>query len=197
MIAPLAAAAAADRWLFWRVNRVWTAPSLDALMPVVTDLHKLAWFRFGAAPAALGLWLWRGGRRALQVLILAAIAVGAGDVFAYRVVKSWVKRPRPEYSVVGMALRAPVGGRYGFPPNHAVNTAAAAAVLSVAYPGGAFAFAGAAALIGYSRVYVGAHYPGDVLAGWALGAGLGWPWALLMLGRGGSGAGAGRRKRRG
>ncbi len=195
MSAPLAVMAAADRWLFLKINRDWTSASLNALMPVVTDLHKLAWFRWGVAPGALALWLWRGGRRALQVLAVAAVAVGAGDLLAYRVIKPWVARPRPEYAVLGAVKRAPTGGYLGFPSNHAVNTAAAAAVLSAAYPGGAFAFAGAAALIGYSRVYVGAHYPGDVLAGWALGALMGWPWAWLMLGRGGGVSGRKKKRR--
>lgn len=193
MSAPLAVLAVADRWLFLKINHDWTSASLNALMPVVTDLHKLSWFRWGVVPAALALWLWRGGRRALQVLAVAAVAVGAGDLLAYRVIKPWAARPRPEYSVLSTVKRAPTGGYYGFPSNHSVNAAAAAAVLSVAYPGGAFAFVGAAGIIGYSRVYVGAHYPGDVMAGWALGALLGWPWAWLMLGRGGA---SGRKKKR-
>jgi undecaprenyl-diphosphatase len=194
MIAPLAALVPADRWLFLKINRDWTCASLDALMPVVTDLHKLAWFRWGVAPAAVALWLWRGGRRAAQVLAVALVAVGAGDLVAYRVIKPWAHRARPEYSVLGVAKRAPTAGLYGFPSNHAVNAAAAASVLSVAYPAGAFAFAGVAALIGYSRIYVGAHYPLDVLAGFLLGAAIGWPWAWLMLGRGGGGSG--KKKRR-
>ncbi len=192
MISPLAALVSADRWLLLKINRDWTSPSLDAVMPVITDLHKIPWFAYGVAPAALALWLWKGRRRALKVLVVAALAVGAGDQFAHRVIKPWAARPRPERAGEPVKMRAPVGGAYGFPSNHAANMGAAAAVLSVAYPGGAFAFAAAAAVVGYSRIYVGAHYPGDVLAGFALGAGIGWPWAVLMLG----GAGAGVKKKR-
>ena len=57
----------------------------------------------------------------------------------------------------------------------------AAAVLSVAYPSAGIVFWSVAVLIGYSRVYCGAHYPFDVLAGLALGGLLSWPWAMLML----------------
>jgi undecaprenyl-diphosphatase len=195
MIAPLAALVPVDRWLFLKINREWTCASLDAVMPVVTDLHKLAWFRWGAAPAAAGLWLWRGGRRALQVLVVAAVAIGVGDLVAYRVVKPWAARLRPEYSLAGAVKRAPTGGLYGFPSNHAVNAAAAASVLSIAYPAGALAFAAIAGLIGYSRIYVGAHYPLDVLAGFVLGAGIGLPWAWLMLGRGGGASGKKKKRR--
>lgn len=194
MIAPLAALAAADRWLLLKINRDWTAPSLDAIMPVITDLHKVHWFAWGVAPAALALWLWKGRKRALKVLVVAALAVGAGDLFAYRVVKPWAARPRPERAGVPVVLRAPANGHYGFPSNHSVNAGAAAAALSVAYPGAAFAFAGVAALIGYSRVYVGAHYPGDVLGGLLIGIAIGWPWAGLMLGGGGGSSGKKKRK---
>ena len=48
---PLAALAEADRSLLLRINRTWASPFLDATMPVVTDLYKLAWFKYGAGPA--------------------------------------------------------------------------------------------------------------------------------------------------
>ena len=194
MLSPLAALGSADRWLLLKINRDWTAPSLDAVMPVITDIHKVPWFIHGVGPALLALWLWKGRKHALKVLVVAALAMGAGDLLAHRVIKPWVARPRPERAGEPVIMRAPANGAYSFPSNHAVNMGAAAAALSVAYPGGAFAFAGAAALVAYSRVYVGAHYPGDVLAGLLLGAGIGWPWAALMLG--GAGAGA-KKKRRG
>lgn len=177
----LTALASTDRWLLFKINRDWANPLFDAVMPGVTDLHQAAWFRYGASLAGLAAWLWKGRWRALQVLVVAVVAVGAGDLLAYRVLKPWVARPRPTAAGLPVVLRAPVNGTLGFPSNHAVNMAAAAAVLTVAYPAGAPVFVGAAALVGYSRVYVGAHYPGDVLAGFLLGAALGWPWAAAML----------------
>lgn len=192
MISPLAALGAADRWLLLKINRDWTAPALDKTMPVFTNLQKVPWFIYGVAPAVLALWLWKGRKRALKVLVVAALAAGSSDFIAFRVIKPLVARPRPEYSVPGVDVRVPNGGRDGFPSNHASNAAAAAFVLSSAYPGGTLAFAALAGLIAYSRVYVGAHYPGDVLAGLALGAAIGWAWASLLLG----GESSGKKKRR-
>lgn len=193
MTSPLALLAAADRSLLLKINRDWTLPALDAAMPMLTDLHKIAWFKFGVAPAGLALWLWKGGRRALKVLLVAAVAVAAGDQLAHRVLKPWIARPRPSVAGVPVVMRAPTGGTNGFPSNHALNAGAAAAVLSVAYPGGTVLFASGAALIAYSRVYCGDHYPGDVLGGLLIGLALGWPWATLMLRDGGAG---GRKKKK-
>lgn len=183
----------ADRWLLLKINRDWTHSSLDALMPVVTDIHKVPWFICGVAPAALGLWLWKGRKRALRVLVAAVIAVAAADAIAYRVIKPWAARLRPERAGVAVDMRGRSGGTNGFPSNHAANAGAAAAVLSIAYPAAAPAFAAAAGLVAYSRVYCGVHYPLDVLGGLLLGIAVGWPWALLMLGGDG---GPSRKKRK-
>jgi PAP2 superfamily len=69
-----------------------------------------------------------------------------------------------------------------FPAGHAATAVAGATLLSYIAPKGAFAFVLLAAAIGYSRVYVGVHYPGDVLAGALVGAVVGciaigiWCW---------------------
>lgn len=184
-----------DRVAFGLINGVWTHPSLDAIMPVITDPHKVPWILYGLAPAALGFWLYKGRKHALRVLVVAVLAVGAYDLLAYRVLKPWAARPRPEYAGIGAIVRVPSGGRMGFPSNHAGNAAAAASVLSVAYPAAGIVFWSVASLVAYSRVYVGMHYPLDVLVGLALGALIGWPWAALMLGAGGSSGGAKKKKK--
>ena len=176
-----------DRALLLLLNRSWTSALLDVLMPTLTDPHRERWIVYGAAPVALGAWLWKDGKRALRVLVLAALALGAADLVAYRVVKPLVSRPRPNHAVAGVIQRAPAGGAMGFPSNHAANAAAAAAVAATAYPAYRLLFWALAALVAYSRVYCGVHYPGDVLAGLALGALIGLPWARLMLGAGSGG----------
>ena len=186
-----------DRAAFGLINGVWTHPVLDKVMPMVTDPHRFPWLLYGVAPAALGFWLYKGRKHALRVLVVAAIAVGAADMLAYRVLKPWAARPRPEYAGIGAIVRTPVGGRLGFPSNHAMNAAAAASVLGVAYPAAGIVFWAGAGLVAYSRVYVGAHYPLDVLAGMLFGGLLGVLWAMLMLGGGaGGGSGGGKKKKK-
>lgn len=184
-----------DRVAFALINQTWSNPVFDRVFPAITDLHKIPWVKFGLAPAVLALWLYKGRRRALQVLVVAAIAVGAADLMAYRVIKPRAERLRPEYAGIGAIVRGPSGGKYGFPSNHASTTAAAAAVLGVAYPAAAGLFWFGSGVIAYSRVYVGAHYPGDVLAGMLLGGLIGVPWGLLMLGGPESGGSKKKKKR--
>lgn len=174
---------AADAWLLLKINREWTSGFLDAVLPALTDLHKQKWFLFGAVPAGLGWWLYKGKKAALKILIVAGLAVGAADLAAYRVFKPLFDRPRPARTVGGVIMRAPASSRAGFPSNHAANAGAAAAVLAVAYPAWTPLYASAAFTMAYSRVYCGAHYPGDTLAGLLLGVLLGLPWARLMLKR--------------
>lgn len=171
-----------DRVFFGLINGVWTHPSLDAILPVLTDIQKVPWFIYGVAPIGLGVWLYKGRKNALRVLVVAAIAIGVCDLLAYRVIKPWAARPRPEYAGIGARVLTPSGGKLSFPSNHATNAGAAASVLSVAYPAAGFVFWSVAGLIAYSRVYCGQHYPFDVLAGLILGGVLSWPWAMLMLG---------------
>jgi undecaprenyl-diphosphatase len=183
-----------DEALFAKINGEWTAPALDAVMPVLTDLHKEKWFVYGAA-LALGWWVWNGRREALKVLVVIALAIGMADFVNHRLFKQLVKRPRPEKAGVAVVLRTPSHAGWSFPSNHAMNMGAGAASLSYAYPAWAPAFWLGALLVAYSRVYCGVHFPADVFVGLVLGGLLGRLVAYLLLGEGPV-RGAGRKKKR-
>jgi membrane-associated phospholipid phosphatase len=133
---------------------------LDRSLPVVTDLGSM--YAAGGAAAAL----WFGGKRKLARDVLGsaavawAIAQGAKRIF---------KRPRPyEAGDVDLLVRRPAGDSY--PSGH---PAVAAAMVGVVSPEvRPFAQAPLNRLprfIGFSRVYVGAHYPSDVAGGVMIG----------------------------
>lgn len=193
-MSPVPAAVRWDQALFLKINRDWTAPALDAVMPVLTDLHKERWF-LAAAAFALGWWVWKGRRQALKVIAVLALAVGMADFANHRLFKRLVKRPRPEKAGVSVVLRTPSHGGWSFPSNHAANMGAGASALSYAYPAWTPAFWGFALLVAYSRVYCGVHFPADVLVGLVLGALLGRLVAYLLLGEGPV-HGPGRKKRK-
>ena len=71
---------------------------------------------------------------------------------------------------------------YSFPSNHAMNTVAAAAFLQVLYPKSGWVSWPLVGLVGFSRIYVGAHYVSDIVGSWIIGglSGAFVAWLLLQ-----------------
>lgn len=117
---------------------------------------------------AAGLAAWRG-RPMLMAAALTAACVWSADLLSLGI-KTLVERPRPFHALPQTDLL--IGGTVGtsFPSGHAATSAAGAVIVALLVRRAAPALALLALAIGYSRVYVGAHYPLDVLGGAALGA---------------------------
>ncbi len=105
------------------------------------------------------------------VLLLTVAAVVLADSAA-AAVKALVDRPRPFVRYPEPKVLVPRAHDASFPSGHAATSFAAATILSLAFPKAAPAFLVLAAAVAYSRVYVGVHYPLDVIGGAALGAGI-------------------------
>jgi membrane-associated phospholipid phosphatase len=107
------------------------------------------------------------------VLLADAAAFGASTALKAAVGE---RRPRGYDPLVGLPHSS------SFPSGHATMSFACATVLAVLEPRAAPAFLALAAAIAYSRLYLGVHWPLDVLAGAVLGSFVGTAIALLLLG---------------
>ena len=163
-----------DTQVFYLINTKWANGVFDVIMPIVTSARN--WL----LPVALGsiMLIWRGGRNGRITVLLICAAAATTDMVSYRILKPLVARPRPSHALADARVLTTRGGQFGFPSNHAGNIAAAMTITAAAYPPLRWGCVAVAALIAFSRVYVGVHYPLDVIAGVLLGAtcALGWLW---------------------
>ncbi len=143
----------------------WFFPCLNSAAPFVPLLVVLlAWLAF------------RNSRRHWIVALLVVAGVTMGDSLVFNPLKKAVARPRPAATLVGVrALASGATGGFSFPSSHTANAFLAAAILSAHFARRRRVWIASASLIGLARVYVGVHYPGDVLLsgalGWFLGQG--------------------------
>jgi len=177
-----------DHQLLLAINHAHT-PTLDRLMLFASD--RYVWF---PAYALLILWLVDIFRRqAWPLLPLLIGAVALADSIASKLFKPFFGRLRPCHApgLTGqLHLPDGCGGQFGFLSSHAANSFALAVFLLLVLPGprfrglriAAFVWAG---LLSYSRIYLGAHYPSDVVGGALVGAALGWgaAWAFGRWGQ--------------
>ena len=158
-----------DLWLFRAGNQALANPVFDVLLPILTNER----YMLGPYVLILVLLLWKGGRNGRIAVLLAVITVVLADRFNDGIVKEMVGRIRPCHVLEDVRLLINCGAGKSFPSNHAVNNGVAAVIFGFFYRRAALSIALYAALIAYSRVYCGVHYPFDVIAGMAEGATIG------------------------
>jgi undecaprenyl-diphosphatase len=111
------------------------------------------------------------GRAAMRPAISMAIT-GITGLLIYKWLKHTLLRERPFIRHPGITLAMPPLDRYSFPSGHTLHAVAFTWQAVAFFPELAWVLIPIAGLIAASRVVLGLHYPSDVLAGGAIGAGL-------------------------
>src|SRR3990172_6006025 len=153
-----------DRNLFYLINGRLTNPFLDAFMPFMSEKSTL----FFIVIVGAVLVLVKGKRKDFSWLVLVVVAVLVSDLLA-ATLKNVFLRMRPCHALEYVRLLMGCGGSYSFPSGHATNIFSAAVLLSARHARYTPVFLMIAVGVSYSRVYVGVHYPLDVVGGAALG----------------------------
>jgi undecaprenyl-diphosphatase len=164
---------ALDLHLLYLINQTWSSPWLDAVMARVSDFNSFK------IPLGIGivLTLIFGGFRGRQFLILMAACLIIGDAGIDHAFKDTVRRPRPNETephlrvvsvreVTESIPQAHVTHGQSFTSGHACNNVALAMVGWAIFGRWALWLWPWAALVSYSRIYVGSHYPSDILGSW-------------------------------
>ena len=162
----------------------WHAPWADKLMWIISA--KATWIPLYVL--LIGLLIWRYRKPAptavkwlqrvpacVVMIVVIALAVGAADFIASGILKDLVARPRPtrvpELEGVLHLVNGYRSGQYGFVSSHAANTMACALLFSLVWRN-KIATCGLMLWVAancYSRMYLGVHYPTDILGGLMIG----------------------------
>lgn len=160
---------AADQSLFLALTSQGNA-SVDACFQCLTQ----PWLSYLILLALLlHAFLRMTFQHAIQFTVVLVAAVALADLASVHLLKNLVMRPRPCHGMADqfMMAAADCGGQYGFVSSHAATLFAAWGIMQASKaPRGLLLALGLWALVvSYSRIYLGLHYPGDILGGMILG----------------------------
>jgi undecaprenyl-diphosphatase len=153
-------------------------PWLDPVMAAISG--KLIWIPLYAA--SLFLMVWKFKAKSWLWIVAAILLVALTDLASVHLFKNVFLRLRPCHEPGLQELvhlvNGRCGGSYGFVSSHAANTFGFATLMTLIFRKQfkwlGWTFFAWAACVSYSRIYLGVHYPGDIIAGAMLGMLLGW-----------------------
>ena len=135
----------------------------------------------------IGVIAYKQRMRAIVYVLCLVLSVVMADQITSGLMKPGFKRYRPcnEPEMMGQVITpGKCGGEYGFASSHAANTFALATFIfflfskQIRYRSLLFFWAAA---VSYSRIYLGVHYPLDIITGAVIGAGCGYLWYLISI----------------
>lgn len=167
-----------DTYLFLKINTVWTLPFLDGVYPWLREAN--AW-----VPLYLFMLLFvilNFKKKAIAWILFVVITLTLTDQISSNLVKNWFARPRPCSDPLLMSqvrlLLDHCSGGYSFTSSHATNHFGFAIFVFITskpvLKKWGWLFFLWAATISYGQVYVGVHYPLDIVCGALLGSGIGY-----------------------
>ena len=168
-----------DTALFLFLNVTLANPVTDLIMPVITS----DWLLRILYAIAVVLLLVFGNARLRWVALFSVLVLAVTDQVSAGLLKPMIGRLRPCQALQNIHLLVNCGGGKSMPSSHAANAFGQAMLFSVIYRRWAWPLLVFAALVALSRVFVGVHYPFDILVGSIIGAVVGYlgAWSALRF----------------
>ena len=163
-----------DASLFTFFNQSIANGLFDVVMPFVTDIKQF----YPVYILVLLFIFWKGGSKGRWCVLLMLVAAAIADPVSSRLIKESVGRERPCRTLEEVRLLVHCGGGKSFPSTHAVNNFAGFIVFAWFFRRYAWAWLLLASTVSFSRIYVGVHYPFDVIGGALIGMAIG---AIVIL----------------
>lgn len=170
-----------DTSLMHWINSGWSNAFFDWLMPALRN--KYLWLPLYVFCFAWILFNFTR-KQSLLAILFAILSVFATDTISSKLIKTVVQRPRPcQSSALDVIQRVSCGSGYSFTSSHAANhfCVAAFAITVFGFFMGKWKYAwwGWAMVISISQIYVGLHYPLDILGGAVLGVVVGFSMGTI------------------
>ena len=171
-----------DKKIMVFLNKTISNSIFDFIMPIITNQN----FLVISGLILIGYLAYYGGKRGRITIAVLLIAAGFSDAICFQIIKPWVGRIRPSHEFYEyINLLVSKGGKYSFPSNHAANSFVFATVLSYFYDKNRISLYILASTIAFSRVYVGVHYPLDIIFGSIIGYIISWIilslWVIIKM----------------
>ena len=167
--------------MLW-IHQNFSNTSFDIFMPFITNKNNWTLPIFSLI-LILGFL---SGKRGKIALVLLIVSLSLTDLICAQILKPYFERLRPSHiNLEQINLLVSKGGKWSFPSNHAANSFAFATVLSYFFDHKKTTLFTTASIIAYSRVYVGVHYPLDIIFGAIIGYALSWIvlslWVIIKM----------------
>lgn len=164
-----------DVAVFYFINNSLANPVTDKIMPFITNenswilVYIFFWF----------ILLFKGGKHRVIIAIFILLMITFSDQLSSVHLKIWLGRIRPCNVLPDVHLLVSCTNSYSFPSSHAVNNFAAAIFVSYFYKNLKWPLFSIAFIVSLSRIFVGVHYPSDIIGGAILGLIIGYIFAKL------------------
>ena len=166
-----------DLTVFYFFNHTISTGFLDKFFSTITSVNN--WYI--AYLILLGIAFFKGGTRGKIAVLTLILLIVVTDQTGYRLLKEFFERVRPCNALPDVITPVGCAGGYSFPSNHALNNFAAAVFLLRIFPKYKWIFLITATLVSISRLYLGVHYPSDVLAGAVIGSIFGYVFSIIAI----------------
>ena len=166
-----------DLSIFYFVNHTLSNSLFDKFFPFITDVKN--WFI--AYIILFLILIIKGGKLGRISAVMTIFLITVTDQLSSSLLKNLIGRIRPCNDLPDVNILAGCTGSFSFPSSHAVNNFAAAVFFTILFPKFKWAFFTVAILLALSRVYVGVHYPSDIIGGALIGSAVGFAFAKITL----------------